>query len=111
FGPAAAFVRWNPQTTDEKSPTLKAVRLLQKVLAFHQNDADKSPLLDADLHRLRFGYNHVVGDGKDERYIGALKAFAESNGDHELSAMARYQWAGVLQHQNDLVQAREVALA
>ncbi|MBY0513968.1 MAG: hypothetical protein K2P78_08670, partial [Gemmataceae bacterium] len=111
FAPAAEFLKWSPETTDAKSPTYKGLRLLQKVLAFHQGDADQSAFLDADLHRLRFGFNKAVGDGKDERYVGALKAFAEGHKDHELSAMARFQWGTVLRGKNELVQAREVALA
>src|SRR5262249_42314838 len=106
FAPVAEFIAWNPETTDAKSPTLKGVRLLQKLLATHQTDGYKSAFLDTDLHRLRFGYNKALGEGKDERYIAALTAFAEQNKDHELSAMARFQWATVLQHQNELVKAR-----
>ena len=52
-----------------------------------------------------------MGQGKDEAYVAALTKFADANKTHELSAMARFQWAGVLRNQNQLVKAREVALA
>ncbi|MFO0801926.1 MAG: alpha-2-macroglobulin family protein [Gemmataceae bacterium] len=111
FASTDAFLKWEPKTTDGGSRTLKAVKLYQKLLAFHATDNDKSALLDTDLHRLRFGYNKAVGAGKDEAYIAAVKQFAEANTEHELSAMARFQWAGVLQNQQEFVRAREVALA
>ncbi|MBX9628622.1 MAG: hypothetical protein K2X82_32795, partial [Gemmataceae bacterium] len=111
FGTAAEFLAWNPETTDAGSRTLHAVRLYQKLLAFHKDDANKDAFLDADLHRLRFGFNRVVGEGKDERYTAAVKRFAEEHGDHPLMAMARFQWAGVVRDQGDLVKAREIALA
>jgi hypothetical protein len=103
------FNAWQPKTTDDKSRTLKAVKLFQKLTLFHVADPDKSALYDIELHRYRFGFNKAVGEKKDDAYIAALKSFADANKDHELSAMARYQWAGVLQNQNELVKAREVA--
>ncbi|MBX9580016.1 MAG: hypothetical protein K2X87_06870, partial [Gemmataceae bacterium] len=111
FGTAAEFLAWQPETTDADSRTLKAVKLYQSLLAFHQGDKNQDAFLDADLHRLRFGYNKAVGDGKDDRYAAALKRFAETNGDHPLMALARYQWAGVVRNRGDLVQARDIALA
>jgi uncharacterized protein YfaS (alpha-2-macroglobulin family) len=111
LAPAAEFLKWQPATTDAGSRTLKAVKLFQKVLDFHKGDADKSAFLDADLHRLRFAYNKAVGEGKNEAYVAALKAIAEANTRHELSAMARAMWAGVLRTEEKLVEAREVALA
>jgi uncharacterized protein YfaS (alpha-2-macroglobulin family) len=111
FGTADEFLAWQPETTDADSRTLKAVRLYQKLLAFHQGDKNPDAFLDADLHRLRFGFNKAVGDGKDDRYAAALKRFAEQNGDHPLMALARYQWAGVVREDGDLVKAREIALA
>lgn len=111
FGTADEFLAWQPETTDAGSRTLKAIKLYQQLLAFHKGDKNQDAFLDADLHRLRFGYNRAVGDGKLDRYAAALKRFAEANGDHPLMALARFQWAGVLREQEDLVRAREVALA
>lgn len=111
FGTVEDFMKWEPKTTDAGSRTLKAVKLYQKLIAFHASDDDKSALFDTDLHRMRFGFNKAVGQGKDEAYVAGVKRFAEANKDHELSAMARFQWAGVLKNQNELVKAREIALA
>src|SRR5207237_39567 len=110
FASNSDFQQWKPQTTDENSRTLKAVKLYQKLTHFHAPDPDKSALYDIQLHRLRFGFNKAVGQGKNESYTSALKDFANANKDHELCAMARFQWAGVLKNDNELVKAREIAL-
>ena len=111
FGTVEEFLKWQPQTTDTGSRTVKSIKLLQNLLAFHQGDENKSAQLDTDLHRLRFASNRAVGEGKNEPYIAALKRFVDANGPHELSALARYQWAGVLRGEGKLVEARELALA
>ncbi len=54
FGSATDFISWQPETTDEASLTLKAVRLYQQLLDFHQGDDDPSAFLDADLARSDF---------------------------------------------------------
>ena len=49
---AAEFLKWDAKTTDLDSTNLKCVRLLQSLLAFHKDDADRTAYLDADLIRL-----------------------------------------------------------
>ena len=109
FAPAEEFLKWQPATTDEQSPTLKAVRLYQELLRFHLNDEDKTALLDADLARLAFGNNKAVGEGKAERYKAVLTKFIDRWGDHEVSAVARYQLAVQLQQEGDLPAAHKLA--
>lgn len=110
LGTRTAFLAWKPETTDTDSPKLKAIQLYQKLLAFHQDDADRSALLDADLHRLRFGFTHAFGEEKNALYKKALKQFADENRQHELSAQALAALAGVYQTENKLVEARDIAL-
>ena len=90
------FVAWKPQTTDENSPTLKAIRLYQDLIRFHQKDDDRSALLDADLLRLKFGNNKAFGEEKNARYKAALKRFADKYADHRISARALHNWATVV---------------
>src|SRR5262249_13839698 len=104
FAPADEFLKWQPETTDPASPTLKAVRLYQALMTFHKDDADKSAFLDADLGRLVFGSNKAFGTEKDARYKAALKRFIDAWGDHEISARARYHLAAVLQQEDELVE-------
>ena len=82
FRPAEEFVAWKPESSDSDSDTLKAIRLYQQLLRFHQNDEDKSALLDADIERLSFGNNKAVGEEKADVYKAALKRFVKQWGDH-----------------------------
>ncbi len=111
FDTREKFLAWDVKTTDAGNKTVKALALYKKLLDFHKDDADKSALLDADLHRLRFGWNKAVGETKNAKYKAALGAFAAANDGHELFAMARYQLAGVVQGEGDLVKAREIVLS
>ncbi|MCI0463633.1 MAG: MG2 domain-containing protein [Gemmataceae bacterium] len=110
FAPVADFLKWDPQTTDRDSRTVRAIRLFQDLLRFHQNDKDRSAFLDSDLTRLNFGKNKAVGEEKNARYKAALKLLAEANPKHEVGSRARYHWGVTLQQEGDLVQARTVAL-
>ncbi len=111
FGSVEDFLKWEPKTTDANNKIIKGVALYKKLLSFHKDDAEKSALLDTDLHRLRFGWNKAVGETKNAKYKAALEAFAKANNAHELFAMAQYQLAGVVQGEGDLVKARDIALA
>ncbi len=110
FSAVADFLKWTPQTTDTDSLKLKAVKLFQNLLAFHQEDKDKSAFLDADLARLQFANSAANGEEKNVRYKTALKKFAEEWATHELSATARHRWATVLHAEGDFAEARKIAL-
>jgi uncharacterized protein YfaS (alpha-2-macroglobulin family) len=110
FRPVEEFLAWkNPHSSASDSPTLKAVLLYQQLLRFHQEDGDKSALLDADLERLNFGYNIAVGEEKAALYKLALQRFIKQWGDHPISAIARYHLAAVLQQEGSLVEAHDLA--
>ena len=109
FAPVAEFLQWEPETLETQSPKLKAIRLYQALLVFHQNDSDKSAFIDADLQRLAFGYNHALGPDKANLYQAALERFADQWQAHEISARAIYAWAQVLYTQGNYAQARSMA--
>jgi hypothetical protein len=71
FAPVAEFLAWQPKTSDTQSAKLKAIGIYQALLAFHQNDADKTAFIDADLQRLIFGNNQAVGPEKADLYKAA----------------------------------------
>jgi hypothetical protein len=110
FAPASDFLGWQPQTSDTQSLTLRAVQLYQQLLRFHQDDDDRSALLDADLLRLNFGHDQAFGEDKSARYQSALRRFADEHAAHEISARALHELATVIQEEGDLVKARVVAL-
>ena len=109
FSTPEDFMRWDPQTTDTESPALKAVRLFQNLLAFHQNDADQTAFIDADLLRLTFAKNQAVGPDVNERTKAALKRFSEHWKNHEISARALHARAKILYNEDKLADAFELA--
>jgi hypothetical protein len=109
FAPVEEFLKWKIETTDPTSRTVKALRLYQELLSFHQADQDKTALLDADLLRLQFAYNKAFGEEKKARYKTALQRFVEKWGDHEAAAQALSQWATILHQEGDRIQALALA--
>ncbi len=109
FAPVAEFLKWQPATTDTDSRKLKAIRLYQNLLAFHRSDTNKTAFIDADLWRLEFGKNHAAGPELNDKYKAALKRFSDEWANHEISALALFAWASVLQRENELAEARKLA--
>src|SRR5262245_23680832 len=109
FADVAEFLDWKPETEDEDSKTLRAIRLYKDLIRFHQKDDDRSALLDADLARLEFGNNKAFGEEKTSRFKAALRRFADKFADHEISARALFDLAAAVQGEGDLVEARKIA--
>ncbi len=109
FAPVAEFLAWQPKTSDTQSAKLKAIQIYQGLLAFHQNDADKTAFIDADLQRLVFGNNQAVGPEKADLYKAALERFANQWSKHEIAARALYEWANVEYGQGNNLKAHTLA--
>jgi hypothetical protein len=109
FAPVAEFLAWQPQTLDTGSAKVKAIRIYQNLLTFHQNDKDKTAFLDANLQRLIFGYTQAVGPEKPELYKAALERFVNEWQGHDTAARAIYEWANVEHDQGDYVAAHTLA--
>ncbi|MCX5644822.1 MAG: MG2 domain-containing protein [Phycisphaerae bacterium] len=109
FAPVAEFLAWQPQTSDTGSAKLKAIRIYQGLLSFHQNDGDKTAFVDADLQRLVFGNNQAVGPQKTDLYKAALERFANQWKGNEIAARAIYEWANVEYGQGNYVKAHTLA--
>jgi uncharacterized protein YfaS (alpha-2-macroglobulin family) len=108
LSPADEFLKWKPETTDQDSRKLKAIRLFQDLLASHMGDADQTAFLDADLFRLQFAYNQSVGEDKSARYKAALFAFADAHKAHELSATSLYRAAQVIHDEGEKAEVKTV---
>ncbi|ACB75438.1 alpha-2-macroglobulin family protein [Opitutus terrae] len=111
FATAEAFLRWEPQTpaADIDSPKLKAIRLYQALLRFHEHDTDRSAFFDADLARLTYGFNVAVGDDKAVPYKAALERFIAQTQKHETQARALATLATQLNAEDEPALARELA--
>jgi hypothetical protein len=96
FAPAKEFINANFQTRDTSSLQYQALRLYQKILSLHANDAVKDAFIDADLHRLEFVYNHSVHPDKKELYRQALEQVQKQYSSNPLSALAAVRAAQLL---------------
>jgi len=105
----ASFLDWNPTTTETNANHLRALRLYQELLRFHQDDDDRSAFLEVDLDRLIFGYNVAVGEGRQERFEAALTRFVDAHADHEVAAVALHRLALLQYQEQDLVEALALA--
>ncbi len=109
FSSAEDFLAWQ-LPTDSTSPTVNALRLYQELLSFHAKDDSPLARLDVDLARLVFGHAEAYGEEKDSRFVAALQKFIDANIGQEISSAAAGHWVSLLQSQNKLVEAREIAL-
>ena len=105
FAPVDEFLQWKPNSSEVESPQLRAISLYQDLLNFHKKDTDPSAFRDADLARLRYGYNIVVGDDKLETYKKSLLHAIDAFRGHELVSMARFQLAKVLKDEGELLES------
>ena len=114
------FRKWKPaqaeadkeSVTDKDSPVLRVISLYQQILDFHADDEDQTAFRSADLDRLIWARGVAVADAEaepDEEFCKALRAFIEQCGDHEISALARFQLAEIIRSESP-VEARMIAL-
>jgi hypothetical protein len=109
---ATKFLAWSPPipANEPNASVLRALRLYQGLLRFHQNDPAPRPAFAAsDLERLAWAWNTAFGEDKNARYKAALEAFIRENADFEISALALEKQARVLQQEDDLVAAHTLA--
>lgn len=111
LGPARDFLAWKPETGDDDSYLLRAVRLYQELMEFHASDDDRTAWLDADLHRLQFAAIVASGSEVKARYRAALQSWSDENIKHPLSSLALAQLASSYQQDDELVKALEIARA
>jgi hypothetical protein len=109
FASAKDFTAWEIESDDDESPKIRAVKLYQDLLNFHKNGGNQDAFIEADLLRLRYGYNQSFGEEKNARYKAALKRFTQKWAEHEMSARAMYRHADVLRGEGELVEAHKMA--
>tara|TARA_B110000008_G_scaffold275904_1_gene314212 strand:+ start:5426 stop:11533 length:6108 start_codon:yes stop_codon:yes gene_type:complete len=109
FASAKDFMGWEIDSEDDESPKIRAIKLYQDLLNFHKNGENQDAFIEADLLRLRYGYNQSFGEEKNARYKAALKRFTQKWAEHEMSARAMYRHANVLRGEGELVEAHKMA--
>ncbi len=103
------FLVWMPETLDQDSYVLQAVKVYQSLLRFHAQDKNPAARLDADLLRLAFAQQVATGPEKTARYEAALLRFVEQQATHPLSALAAGRLATSLWGRGQAVEAHRWA--
>lgn len=94
FSPAESFVAHQFEATDSTSFVWQTLQWYQDLLTIRLNDsAHASALLDADLKRLRFVYDHIIADDKNALYRDALDLLKEKFADNPESSLIGYYQA------------------
>lgn len=86
-----AFINLAVSSKDTASQQLAALRLYQRVLDVHLNDPQPDALIDADLLRLKFVYDHATFPDKKAYYASALNRIANKYRDNPTAAEAGYR--------------------
>ncbi len=103
---APQFLQW--KLTTPATPQEKAILVYQRLIAFHQTDADPTAFCDVDLARLVWGWNTAFGEDKNARFKTSLKNFIAKWGDSPVAALASWNLARVTKDEGDWVAAREI---
>lgn len=93
FDPVADFIHHTFQTNDSSSLHYKALLIFRQLLSFHSNDTAPDALMDADLRRLQFVYQHAVMPEKDEVYRLALVHLTSQYGKQPVTAQVWWMLA------------------
>ena len=94
FSPAESFVAHRFVATDSSSFDWQTLQWYQNLLAMRLKDTENAAaLLDADLKRLRFVYDHITVDSKDVLYRKALEQLKVKFSDQPESSLVAYYQA------------------
>ncbi|ALM09240.1 alpha-2-macroglobulin [Sediminicola sp. YIK13] len=94
FTPALEFSALPLIEIDSSSLQLKALKLYQELLKFHQKDPSPLALADVDLERLHFIKQYSIIEETDQFYLDALKNSAKTYED-EVAALYNYEIAAL----------------
>ncbi len=92
---AIDFIHHDFRSEDSLSHQLLALQLFQRLMQFHQKDADPSALIDVDLERIQWVFQNTVMDGKEKLYQNALTAVTQNYPDNAVAQQAWYLLAKI----------------
>ncbi|MFI5152301.1 MAG: MG2 domain-containing protein, partial [Chitinophagales bacterium] len=90
FAKAREFANFHINSQDSTSLQLQAIRLFQRLIKFHLNDANPDALIDLDIERIQFANMYGVMESKDSLYLTALKKITDQFGSNPIAAEAWY---------------------
>ncbi|MEJ7737297.1 MAG: alpha-2-macroglobulin family protein [Chitinophagaceae bacterium] len=95
LAPAPIFSKLKIATADSLSLHHQALLLYQELLSFHAGDTRPDAYIDADLHRIRFVYQHGNMENKEALYAKALQDLITKFPGEPVAAQVMYllaQW-------------------
>jgi uncharacterized protein YfaS (alpha-2-macroglobulin family) len=96
---AEGFGKMKIESRDTTAYKYYALTILQDLIKFHQNDQDLSSLVDADLTRLGFVYDHLTTTVKKELYLKALERLEKRSIKLPISTEVTYAIASIYYQQ------------
>ncbi len=96
FATAAAFTAHDFNSEDSTSSMLKALKLFQQLIAFHQNDKDLNAFIDVDLERLEWEKQKTILPAKEDLYKNAIENITDKFPNEIASEEAWYILAQML---------------
>ena len=93
LGDLNGFVNQKFEARDSLSNKFRCLLMYQELLRFHQNDADPSALINAEIRRLSWVYGQSIIGDKDALYLQSLKNIAAKYTGNPASAEALYSIA------------------
>ena len=99
FAPAAQFARATFTTKDTLSLQHKALLIYQKLIQLHLTDAKPDALVDVDIDRMAYVYQHAVMENKDSLYMQALQQLATQYNRQPAAAQAQFLLAAFYEQQ------------
>ncbi|WP_159474687.1 alpha-2-macroglobulin [Dyadobacter sp. 3J3] len=90
YDPAADFIHRKFETKDTTSLEFYALKLYQKLLAFHIDDKTADALIDVDLQRLQYVKQKSVHPDSDELYFMSVNHLADQYQNTPAAAQAWY---------------------
>jgi len=95
FASAEIFATYDFRTRDTISPKYLVISHLQKLINFHLNDEQLDALIDSDIKRLKFVYQHSILQDKEERYLKALEDLQKRHETHHSYVEIAYEIAQI----------------
>lgn len=90
FSPAERFIQLPLQTADTLSSKQIAVETFQDLLKYYLANNATSALVDADVNRIAWMYQHATAAGKDTLYVQALENILKKHPDNKYTKEAAY---------------------
>ncbi len=90
FAPVNQFTDATFKTKDSSALYYHALMLFQDLLRFHSPDKNPDALIDADLKRLEFAYQHGIFTNKEKLYESALQTIGNTYSNSAAAAQAGY---------------------